>query len=188
MKNLSENKAFKVITTIIKIFIVIVLVGFILAVCLQRFSDNKISIFKYRMFTVISGSMKPEYDMGDVLISKEVNPSSIKVGDAISYEGKVGEFKNKVITHQVIEIGTDPDTGKYLFHTRGLANPIEDPIVSEDQLYGVIIYKSLLLSTIYRIIETNIGFYLFIIIPLLYIISSEIIMFMLDKEEKRRSN
>lgn len=63
------------------------LVAFIVVVCLQRFSDNKISFFNYRMFTVISGSMKPKYDIGDVLISKKEDPSKIKVGDTISYLG-----------------------------------------------------------------------------------------------------
>ena len=187
MHKLSENKTFKVIKSIFKFFVILVLVGFIFSVCLQRFSDNKISFFKYRMFTVVSGSMKPVYDIGDVLISKEVDPSKIKRGDVISYEGKVGEFKDKVITHEVIEIEKDDETGKYVFHTKGKTNAIEDPIVSEDQVYGVVLYKVLLLSIIYRIIGTNIGFYLFIIIPLLYIIGSEIIMVMLDKEEKRRS-
>ena len=59
------------------------MVGFILSVCLQRFSNNKLSILNYRMFTVISGSMEPLYKIGDVLIAKEVKPEDIKVGDKI---------------------------------------------------------------------------------------------------------
>mgnify|MGYP001043622702 CR=1 FL=1 len=188
MNRLKENKLFKIVSTIIRGGVIVILVGFILAVCLQRFSDNKISIFKYRMFTVISGSMRPKHDIGDVLISKEVKPSTIKVGDTISYKGKVGDLKNKVITHEVTKVIKDEETGKYNFHARGLTNVIEDPIISEDQIYGVVIYKSLILSLIYRIIGTNIGFYFFIIIPLLYIIGSEIITMLLSREENRRRN
>lgn len=185
LKELKKNKAVKVIMSIIRVFIFAVLAAFIIVVCLQRFSDNKISIFNYRMFTVISGSMKPKYDIGDVLIAKSVKSSTIKVGDTISYLGATGDFKNKVITHQVIKIEKDTN-GKYVFHAKGLANLVEDPIVYEKQLFGVVVYKSMLLSTVYRIVATNIGFYLFIIIPIIYIIGSEIVSTLVNKEESRR--
>lgn len=188
MKKLMEiknSKAYKIVATIAQIMFVVILVGFIIVVCLQRFSDNKISFFNYRMFTVISGSMEPKYKIGDVLISKEVDPSTIKVGDAVSYLGTAGDFKDKVITHEVVSIKNDED-GKYLFQTKGLANLFEDPTISESQIYGVVIYRSIILSIIYRIVGTTIGFYLFIILPLLFIIGSEILSTMLEKEDERR--
>ena len=67
------------------------------------------------------------------------------------------------------------ENGKYVFHTKGLANLVEDPIVDESQVYGVVVYKSIMLSLVYKIVSTNIGFYLFIIVPIFYIIGSEII-------------
>jgi signal peptidase len=185
LRELKENKVFKIVMPIIRVLIGILLAGFIVVVCLQRFSGNKISFFDYRMFTVITGSMKPKYDVGDVLIAKEVDPSKIKVGDTISYLGTQGTFRDKVITHQVV--GVEKDTqGKYLFHAKGLANLVEDPVVSQNQLYGVVIYRSVLLSIIYRIVGSSIGFFMFIIIPLTFIIGSEILTTLLDKEEKRR--
>ena len=182
MKNLKEKKAFKIGMVVLKVVLFIVLIGFILSVCLQRFSNNKLSIFNYRMFTVISGSMEPKYKIGDVLIAKEVKPENIKVGDAISYLGKQNSFKDKVVTHEVTKIEKVDD--KYVFHTKGLTNIVEDPIVYEEQK---VVYKSLIISLIYKIVSTNVGFYLFIIIPILYIISSEIIATLLDKEEKKRN-
>ena len=64
---------------------------------------------------------------------------------------------------------------------------VEDPVVYYDQLYGVIIYKASILSFMYKIISTKYGLFLFIIIPLFYIIGSEILSIMLEKEEKRRN-
>lgn len=180
------KKIWKIISNVIRAVAIVLIIAFVIVVCLQRFSNNKISIFNYRMFTVISGSMKPKYDIGDVLISKEVEPSKIKVGDTISYLGAKGDFYGKVITHQVTGIGKDAN-GKYVFRAKGLANLVEDPVVSENQLYGVVKYKSLLLSLVYRIVGTSIGFYLFIIIPLVYIIGSEIVHSLLSKEEQRRN-
>lgn len=180
------KKIIKILKTIFNVVVGIALAAFIIVVCLQRFSDNKISFFNYRIFTVVSESMKPKYDIGDVLIAKEVKPSEIKVGDTISYQGMVGDLANKVITHQVVKIEID-ENGKYLFHAKGLANIVEDPVLTEDQLYGVVSYRSAILSLVYRIVGTSIGFYLFIIVPILYIIGSEVIATMLEKEEKRRN-
>lgn len=185
MEKLRNNKVFKIGTVILRIIIFIVMIGFVLSVCLQRFSNNKLSIFNFRMFTVISGSMEPKYKIGDVLIAKEISPEKIKVGDTISYLGNVNSFKDKVVTHQVV--GIEKIDGNYYFHTKGLANIVEDPLVSSNQLYGKVIYKSTIISLVYKIVSTNVGFYLFIIIPILYIISSEIISTLLDKEEKKRN-
>mgnify|MGYP003298518849 CR=1 FL=1 len=38
---------------------------------MQKFKQNGYSIFGYRVYNVISGSMMPEYNIGDILISKE---------------------------------------------------------------------------------------------------------------------
>lgn len=183
MKN---NKIFKIIKKVLSVIVIVFVILFLLVVCLQRFSDNKISFLNLRMFTVISGSMVPKYNIGDVLVAKEVDPSKIKVGDDISYLGEKGDLKGKVVTHQVVDIEQDED-GKYIFHTQGLANIVEDPIVYEDQLYGVIIHKMVILSFIYKIVGTPIGLFILVVIPILYIIGSEILSFMLKKEEERRS-
>lgn len=181
----TSKKIVKILITIFRVLISIALAAFILVVCLQRFSNNKISFFDFRMFTVISRSMTPVYDIGDVLVSKETEPSKIKENDIISYLGNTGDFYGKVITHRVVGIELRED-GKYYFRTKGDANMIEDPIVSEDQLYGVVVHKSAILSFVYRIVGTKVGFLLFIIIPILFIIGSEMISTLLEKEEARR--
>lgn len=187
MKKLRENKLFKITKGIINIILMIFCILFVFVVCLQRFSNNELSFFDYRMFTVASGSMRPKYDIGDVLIAKKVAPEEIKVGDSISYLGKRGNFNGMIITHQVIEIEKEANNN-YIYHTKGLTNLVEDPIVEYDQVYGKIIYKSYILSFIYMIVSSRYGMFLFIIIPLFYIVGSELLSFMLEKEEKRRNN
>lgn len=185
MKKINKEKIVNIVKITVKVILTIMIVLFLLMVCLQRFSGNKISLFNYRMFTVVSGSMVPKYNIGDVLVSKEVKPSKIKKGDTISYLG-ARDYEGKVITHEVTDIEIDVD-GKYIFHTKGLANPIGDiyPVL-ESQLYGVVIYKMKILSFVYKIVGTSYGLFVFVVLPLLYIIGSEIIGLMLEKEDKRR--
>ena len=180
-----RKKIFKIISIVIKTIIGVALAAFILVVCMQRFSDNKLSLFNFRLFSVVSQSMVPVYDIGDVLVAKEQDPSTIKEGDIVSYLGTTGSFANKVVTHRVVNIEKRAD-GKYYYRTKGDANLVEDPIVMEDQLYGVVVYKSVLLSLVYRIVGTQIGFFMFIIIPIMFVIGSEMISTLLEKEEDRR--
>ena len=115
------KKIFKYIKAIINVFVVVFVLSFVLVVCMQRFSNNELSFLNYRMFTVVSGSMIPKYEIGDVLLAKETKPEKIERGDAVSYLGTKGQFKDKVVTHEVIEIEVD-ENGKYWFYTKGVAN------------------------------------------------------------------
>lgn len=180
------NPVLKVFGLVLKIMFYVFIIAFVLVVILQRISGNSFSIFGYRMFNVVSGSMEPKYNIGDVLISKETAPEDIKIGDAISYEGEKGDFKGKVITHEVV--GIYKDGGKYIYKAKGLANLVEDPSITQDQLYGVVVYKSVVLSFIYKIVSTKIGFYACIILPLMYILGSEFINMLLDREDQKRRN
>ena len=187
MKNKKFRKIFRIVKSIVNVFIILLVMCFVLVVCLQRFTNNKISFFNYRIFTVVTGSMEPKYMIGDILIAKETKPSEIKIGDAISYVASRDEIKGNVVTHEVVNITKDEE-GHYLFHSKGLVNLIEDPVVHEEQLYGVVVYKTKILSFIKKIVSTEIGMILFVIIPILYIIVSEMIAFLMENEEKRKKD
>ena len=58
----------KILYTIMVIIVILIL---ILAI-LQKTSDNKFSIGGIKIFAVITGSMIPVYDIGDILIVKDV--------------------------------------------------------------------------------------------------------------------
>lgn len=101
---------------------------------LQRVSNNTIALGGIRIFNIISESMIPKYNIGDVLVVQDVAPENIKVGDDIAYIGQESTFNQKIVTHQVIKI--DYKDGEYIFHTKGIANILEDPLVHENQVFG----------------------------------------------------
>lgn len=179
------KKAFKITKYIVNTIVTTFVVLFLLMVCLQRFSNNEVSFFNYRLFTVASGSMAPQFNVGDVLIAKETAPEDIKVGDSLTYLGNSGTFTGKVVTHEVTRI-EKTRSGEYIFHTKGKANLIEDPPVYEKQVYGVIVWNPKILSFIYKIVGTQYGLFIFVVLPIFYIIGSEMLTAMLENEEKRR--
>lgn len=73
----------------------------------------------FRCFNIISPSMEPNYGVGDLIYVKEVDPSTIKVGDVITF--LVNEDL-VVGTHRVVAV----DAEKQQFTTKGDANSIED--------------------------------------------------------------
>ncbi len=73
----------------------------------------------YQVFNVISGSMEPEYSVGDLIYVREVNPNDIKVGMPITF---VLNEDLVVATHRVIEV----DAENQYFYTKGDANEIAD--------------------------------------------------------------
>lgn len=174
LNKIRNNKALKIIGNILYYILVVFIVLILLVVILQRVTKNNTSIGGIRIFNIVTESMVPEYKVGDILISKSTSLDKIKVGDDIVYLGNKDTFTGKVVTHRVIDIEKNED-GTYLFHTKGIANTAEDPVVSGSQVYGVIIYKTVILSFISKIINNLYGFYFLIFTPLTILIVVKII-------------
>lgn len=174
LNKIRNNKAIKIIGNILYYILVVFIVLILLVVILQRVTKNNASIGGIRIFNIVTESMVPEYKVGDILISKSTSLDKIKVGDDIVYLGNKDTFTGKVVTHRVIDIEKNED-GTYLFHTKGIANTAEDPVVSGSQVYGVIIYKTVILSFISKIINNLYGFYFLIFTPLTILIVVKII-------------
>ena len=152
---INAKKIIKTVLIILYQILVIMALILTMVIVLQRISANNQSIGGYKIFRVITGSMEPEYEVGEVVISKEVNPKDIKVGDDIVYLGRVGEYSGKIIMHNVVAIDTD-ENGDLIFHAKGLqSNSVEDPQIREDQIYGVVTYTSSVLTILYDL-ATNI--------------------------------
>ena len=168
-----------VIRTILTVILVILLV----VVVTQRVSNNKMAVAGFRIFTVVTESMKPEYVVGDAIVTRTIEPSKIKIGDDITYLGLAESFKDKIVTHRVINIEKAED-GTYIFETKGIANPKADPKINESQIFGKVIYKIKSISYINSIIGNLYGMYFAIFIPFGLIMFIEYVLYRKDKDEE----
>ena len=171
-EKIKNNIVLKLIYNIIYTILVIITLLILVAVILQRVSHNTLSLGGIRMFNVLTGSMIPKYQVGDILIAKSVNPENLKVGDDIVYEGKAADFAGKIVTHQIIDI--EKRGVKTVFHTKGLANDEEDPEISGSQIIGKIIYKTVLLSYLSKLVNNLYSFYFIVFIPVAILLFLEI--------------
>lgn len=76
-----------------------------------------------QVYTVISGSMEPNYHLGSIIYVQKIEPTELKERDVITFMLS----ENTVATHRIIEIVPDENDPTVLrFRTKGDANQIED--------------------------------------------------------------
>lgn len=169
LKKITENPVLKLINNIVYVILFLIVASVLFVVILQRASNNAIALGGVRVFNIISESMIPKYNIGDVLVVKSIEPQNIKVGDDIAYIGQESTFNQKIVTHQVIKI--DYENGEYIFHTKGIANILEDPLVHQNQVFGKVVYKIWILSFISNKILSNVYVVFFgIFVPIVVLI------------------
>ncbi|WP_232716114.1 signal peptidase I [Gordonia metallireducens] len=74
-------------------------------------------------YTVLTGSMKPDYPPGTLIVVKPRPADEIGVGDVVTYQIRSGS--PEVITHRVIEVTENPQ-GELRFVTQGDNNGLAD--------------------------------------------------------------
>lgn len=187
-KKVRVDKIIKIINRTIEILFTIFIILFCLIVLCQRFFQKENSFLGYRVFTIVTESMKPELEVGDIILVKETQVDEIEIGDNITYQGMSDDLANKIITHQVKNVIVENE--KKIFYTQGINSGTMDPAVYESQIYGVVCYKFIVLSLIYKIITNTVGFVLLIVLPLSYIFIMELKTIVVErnnaKEEELR--
>ena len=73
---------------------------------------------------VLSGSMRPGFSVGGVVVSQRVPLKDITVGDVIVFENPIKRTEQMI--HRIIKLTRLPD-GAIKIKTKGDANPIPDP-------------------------------------------------------------
>lgn len=159
------KKVIRGLFSIIKFIVWVVVIALLAIILTQRLTDNKMSIAGFRIFTVVTGSMVPEYNVGDTVLTQYVEPSRLKVGDDITYYGEKETFAEKIVTHRIIDI-KQLENGRYEIQTKGIANDKEDPKILDTQVYGKVLYRIKSISYINGVIGNLYGMYFVIIVPI----------------------
>lgn len=151
----------------------------ILAVCMMiftiisvtTFNRNDRSLFGYKAYIVTSDSMsKTDFDAGDLILAKEVDPATIKEGDIITYMSQNPESFGETITHKVRSLTTDAN-GNPGFITYGTTTDTDDAtIVTYPYVLGR--YEKAIpnIGTFFTFLKTTQGYFVCIFIPFMLLI------------------
>jgi signal peptidase I len=134
----------------------------------------------WHLDSVLSGSMEPAIHTGDLAILGPVATNDIQVGDIIAY------YKGNVeICHRVTAVeGGD----QVAFITKGDANRSPDGTpVTPEKVNGKLVFSIPLAGHFIYFMKTPLGLFLTILLPLLFLIGSELKAVLFSKEEENAS-
>lgn len=89
-------------------------------------------------YTVLTGSMRPDYPPGSLVVVRPVPLEEIQIGDVVTYQMKSGE--PGVVTHRVVSLARTLG-GEQQFILRGDANNVDDTPVVAAQIRGELWYS-----------------------------------------------
>lgn len=100
---------FTTVLTVVFVLLAVALVG--------------IRLFGLQVFSVLSGSMEPNYHVGSLIYVKEVDYHELKSGDVITFMLD----EDLVATHRIVDVFPDQDDPSVLrYQTKGDANEAAD--------------------------------------------------------------
>lgn len=150
-----------------------------LAVCMMVFTVVSVntfdrtdrSIFGFKAFIVLSDSMSAtDFDAGDLVLVKEVDPSTLKEGDIISYQSTNTENYGEVVTHKIRELTKD-ENGEPGFITYGTTTDENDEkIVTYSFVLGKYQTKLPGVGQFFQFLKTPPGYIVCIFLPFLLLI------------------
>ena len=141
----------KVLKIIGQFILCLILIFFIL---LNIFSMNNKSLFGFRIYRVISGSMQPALQIGDVIIVKKSN--NYYERDIITYSNGL-----TTITHRIIAINNDEVI------TKGDANEVDDKPINKEQIIGKFFFRISNFSLFSMILSKNVIYLIMIFLLVL---------------------
>jgi len=159
------KKVFRIILDVVAWLLLI----FALLITLLVFASNKnngiSSLFGRMPMSVQSDSMLPTMKTGDLIIVKEADLYSLKVGDVITFYSIV-DGRRILVTHRITEINEFENTRSFV--TKGDNNPVEDslPAYASDIVGKWTGFKWKGGGKVLDFLQTKKGFFICILIPL----------------------
>ena len=122
---------------------------------------------------VLTDSMYPVIESGDLIICQTVEPEDVQVGDVISFFDPAGNGTS-IVTHRVIEVVNEG--GALMFRTQGDNNNTEDKVlVGAQDVVGT--YKSRIAGAghVAMFMQTTAGLIVCVVLPILLLIGYDVI-------------
>ena len=175
------------------LFIWLLLIGLALLIYV---ADIKIRAIKgdtssptYNAYVVLTGSMLPEIQVYDVVVTKKIDAKDLQEGDIITFASSDTRFLNTIITHRIKKKYYDSEKKQYTFQTKGDNNNVADSaLVQSNNIYGKVILKIPKLGYLQEFLASRGGWIVVILLPCLTVISYDIVKLVKGLKRKKYKN
>ena len=161
----------KIISIVVSVVLALALVACVTVVA-QVLSKGYVSVGKYSLFRVVTGSMEPAIPVGSLLISQDMPIGDIQVGDVVNFRSREPGMFGIIITHRVIGVHQNGD-GQIFLETKGDANQYPDGhLVDENYLIGKTVFYTKQDNPVAKVLNfltSSNGFLTCIVLPCLVI-------------------
>ena len=166
------NALKKVFTILISVLSVAIMIFTIVSV--TTFNRNDRNILGYKMFIVLSDSMKAtDFAAGDIVVVKNVDPTTLKEGDIIAYSSQNADNFGETVTHKIRSKTVDAN-GDAGFITYGTTtNTDDETVVTYPYINGRYIFHLPKVGTFFDFLKTTPGYIICILIPFLLLIGMQ---------------
>lgn len=167
-KKKTRNRSVKVASVIVAILFIVAFALLIFALVSRSNSD--ISLFGYRFYYVLTGSMEPQIEEGSFIIVKETPLDSLEVGDVISFKTHDPDIEGQIVSHSIYSIDVN-EHGVTELTTKGAANQIPDDYkVYEEDIKGKVVFDSRRIGSIFETISDRRVSFCITVLPILIIV------------------
>lgn len=162
------------ITVLLTAFAIGMMIFTIVSVCLFNREDR--TLMGYRFFVVLSDSMsKTDFDAGALVVTKEIDGTSLREGDIIAYISRNEDSYGATITHKIRSCVTDRD-GNPGFITYGTTTDTDDTVmVMAPDVLGKYQFSIPYIGRFFTYLRTARGYVTCILIPFLILIVYQVI-------------
>lgn len=164
LKRKSRNEKIKRIIVTVVYVILIPLLCYNISLIIQAVvnPNETPSFFGIKTYVIVSGSMEPELEIGDMIVVKNIDTSELEVGDIISF--RQGQ---SIVTHRISRI--IENDGEIEFATKGDNNNAEDSgTISEDLVEGKVVSVIPIIGKVSVLLQNKIVIITVILIIYLY--------------------
>ncbi|MBR3935732.1 MAG: signal peptidase I [Oscillospiraceae bacterium] len=181
--SLTQNILTVVGTVMCVILLPILIINLILIVKSFTNADEVPSVGGVFPLIVLTDSMYPEIESGDLIINNTIEPEEVKVGDVISFFDPAGNGTT-IVTHRVI--GITEENGALAFRTKGDYNNTEDKLsVPGEDIVGI--YKSRIpgAGNIAMFMQTTTGLIVCVVLPIILLVAYDVIRRQIYEKNKK---
>ena len=170
------KKTLQVTKNVLVWLVVAVAVGMMMftLISVSTFDKTERNLFGFKFFIVTSDSMSAtDFDAGDIAISKNVDPKTLKEGDIITFLSQDPDNFGEVITHKIRRLTTDAN-GRPGFVTYGTTTDTDDrTVVTHEYVVGQYVGRIPKVGSFFMFLKTTPGYILCILLPFLLLILSQ---------------
>ena len=169
-------KALKIIRSIF-VWLMVALAVFMMIftiISVSTFDRADRNLFGYKAFIVLSDSMsKTDFSAGDLVLVKEVDPSTLKEGDIIAYTSQNTSNYGETVTHKIRKLTTDAN-GEPGFVTYGTTTDTDDEtVVTYPYVLGKYSSRIPKVGAFFQFLKSTPGYIVCVLIPFLLLILLE---------------